>query len=410
MALVLTHATIATVDGEDRVLADHDIRIVGDSIAAMGKGGTLAEPGDSVIDCADGLVMPGFVNTHTHATLGLFRGLADDKPRAFWPEGGYRVEGQERFTRADYERSLAEACAEFLTNGITTIADRVADMDLFASIIERSGLRASVGSTLVDVAGPADWGPTERLIERYGVDPARSRIVAGIAPHALDTCSDALLKECANRARRIGARVYLHVAQCEAEVAAVRRRGHAGALACLRCAGLTGPDVIAAHAIYLDDSEHEGWCADGTAICHCPASNLKIEARTLPLARFVDRVPVGLGTDWTASDNAMDMFWEMRLAALVGKMKADDPEVLPAKRMLRLATIDGARVMGIDHLVGSVEVGKRADLVVLDLAQREMRPLHDAVSNIVYSASPRSVRDVIVDGVVRMRQGRLMAA
>lgn len=182
MALVLTHAALATVDGQDRVLADQDIRITGSTIAAIGPGGTLAEPGDTTIDCADGLVMPGFINTHTHATLGLFRGLADDKPRAFWPEGGYRVDGQERFTRADYERSLGEACAEFLLNGITTIADRVADMDLFAPIIEASGLRASVGSTLVDLSGPADWGPTERLIERYGTDPARSRLVAGIAP------------------------------------------------------------------------------------------------------------------------------------------------------------------------------------------------------------------------------------
>ena len=410
MALVLTHATIATVDAEDRVLVDRDVRIEGASIAAIGPGGTLARPGDSVIDCSRGLVMPGFVNTHTHAALALFRGLADDRPRAFWPEGGYRVPGQDRFTVDDYRVSLAAACSEFLLNGVTTIADRVVDMDIYAPVIEASGLRAAVGSSIADINGPVDWRATDRLFERYGVDPARSRIVAGIAPHALDTCSDALLAECARRARRIGARVYLHVAQSEAEIAAVRRRGHAGALACLRCTGLTGPDVVAAHAIYLDAGEGEGWCADGTAICHCPASNLKIEARTLPLTRFHGRAPVGLGTDWTASDNSMDMFWAMRLAALVGKMTADDPTVLTTRQMLRLATIDGARVMGIDHLVGSVEAGKRADLVVLDLTQPEMQPLHDPISNIVYSASPRSVRDVIVDGEVRVRDRRLATA
>jgi 5-methylthioadenosine/S-adenosylhomocysteine deaminase len=409
MALVLTNATLATVDAEDSVLPDRDVRIEGASIASIGPGGTLATPGDSVIDCSRGLIMPGFVNTHTHATLALFRGLADDRPRAFSPEGGYRVPGQERFTVDDYRASLAAACSEFLLNGVTTIADRVVDMDIYAPIIEASGLRAAVGSSIADINGPVDWGATDRLIERYGVDPARSRLVAGIAPHALDTCSDELLAECARRARRIGARVYVHVAQCEAEVAALRRRGHSGALACLRCTGLTGPDVVAAHAIYLDAEEGEGWCADGTAICHCPASNLKIEARTLPLTRFHGRAPVGLGTDWTASDNSMDMFWAMRLAALAGKMTADDPTVLTTREMLRLATIDGARVMGIDHLVGSIEAGKRADLIVLDLTQPEMRPLHDPISNIVYSASPRSVRDVIVDGVVRVRGGRLAA-
>lgn len=409
MGLVLSRATVVTVDAEDRVLADHDIRIEGAVIAAIGPGGTLGRPSDTTIDCRDGLVMPGFVNTHTHAPTALFRGLADDRPREFWSEGGYRVPGQERFSLADYRASLASACAEFLGNGVTTIADRAGGMDALAPVTAASGIRAVVGSTITDIGGEADWGPTERLMERFGVDPAASRVFAGLAPHALDTCSDALLADCARRAARLGAKVFLHVAQNEAEVSAVRRRGHAGALACLRCAGLTGASVVAAHGIYLDDDEIDGFCADGTALCHCPASNLKIEARTVPLARFVDRTPVGLGTDWTASDNSMDMFWEMRLAALVGKMKADDPTVLDVRRMLRLATIDGARVLGIDHLVGSVEVDKRADLVVLDAAALELTPLHDAVSNIVYSASPRSVRDVLVDGAVLVRNHRLVA-
>jgi 5-methylthioadenosine/S-adenosylhomocysteine deaminase len=407
MGLVLTHATVVSVDARDRVLPDHDIRIEGAAIAALGPGGSLARPGDQVLDCAGCVVMPGFVNTHTHAGTALFRGLADDRPRAFWPDGGYRVPGQERFTPDDYRLSLRAATAEFLLNGVTTIADRIAAMDTLAPVIEASGLRAVVGSTIADQHGPVDWGSTERLVERYGVDPAASRVFACIAPHALDTCSDALLGECACRARRLGTKVYLHVAQSEAEIAAVRARGHAGALACLRGADLTGPDVVAAHCIYLDEREIAGFCDDGTAICHCPASNLKIEARTIALARFLGRVPVGLGTDWTASDNSMDMFWEMRLAALVGKMKADDPEVLTTRQMLRLATIDGARVLGIDHLVGSIEPGKRADLVVLDGRRLEMAMPHDPISNIVYSASPRSVRDVLVDGALLVEKGRL---
>ncbi|HXE22285.1 MAG TPA: amidohydrolase family protein [Rhodoferax sp.] len=408
MALVLTHATVLTVDAEDRVLTDRDIRIDGKTITAIGPGGMLAGPGDTRLDCAQGLVMPGFVNTHTHAATALFRGLADDKPREFWPDGGYSVPGQDRFTLVDYRRSMAAACAEFLGNGVTTIADRVAKMDLLAPVVAASGMRAVVGSTLADSQGPADWGSTERVIERYGVDPAASRVFAGIAPHALDTCSDALLAECARRAGKLGAKVFLHVAQSRAEVTSLRGRGHSGALACLRCAGLTGPGVVAAHCIYLDETEIDGFCADGTAICHCPASNLKIEARTILLARYLGRTPVGLGTDWTASNNSMDMFWEMRLAALVGKMQADDPTALTTRQMLRLATIDGARVLGIDHLVGSIETGKRADLVVLDRTALEMTPLNDPISNVVYSASPRSVRDVLVDGEILVNGHRLV--
>src|SRR5262249_7915178 len=151
-----------------------------------------------------------------------------------------------------------------------------------------------------------------------GVDPAVARVVAGIAPHALDSCGDDLLRECARRAEGLGAAVFIHVAQSAPEVEAVKARGHAGALACLEANGLIGGHVVAAHCIYLDDSEIARWPQSGIAIAHCPASNLKIEARTLPIHRLLGRVPIGLGTDWTASDNAMDLLAEARIAALVG--------------------------------------------------------------------------------------------
>ncbi|NGM22207.1 amidohydrolase family protein [Roseomonas stagni] len=406
MALLLTHAAILTMDAAHRILRGHDIRIENGVIAAIGPDLSVV-PGDEVIDCRHALVTPGLVNVHTHAATALFRGLAEDLPRDFWA-GAYRVPGQERFTEADYALSLRAACAEFLLNGVTCIADRLAGMDRLAPVIEASGLRAVVGSTLTDARAAEAWAETDRLLARYGTDPARSRITTAIAPHALDSCSDALLAEVARRAEREGARVVLHVAQSAPEVAAVRARGHAGALACLRRAGLANARTVAAHAIYLEESEIEGWCEDGIAIAHCPASNLKIEARTIPLHRYVGRVPVGLGTDWTASDNAMDMIWEARLAALVGKQSAGDPTALPVATMLRMMTVDGARVLGLDPLIGSVEVGKRADLVTWNLDRLEMAPAHDLGANLLYSASPRSVRDVMVDGTVLVREGRLV--
>ncbi len=406
MALILTNAAILTMDSAHRVLRGQDIRIEAGRIAAIGLA-LPRGPADTVIECAHAMVTPGLVNVHTHAATALFRGLAEDLPREFWA-GAYRVPGQERFTDADYALSLRAACAEFLLNGVTCIADRLAEMDRLAPVIEASGLRALVGSTMTDARASAAWAETARLMERYGADPAASRITAAIAPHALDSCGDALLAEVARQAEKAGARVVLHVAQSAPEVAAVRARGHAGALACLRRAGLANPRTLAAHAIYLDEAEIEGWCEDGIAIAHCPASNLKIEARTIPLHRYAGRVAVGLGTDWTASDNAMDMIWEARLAALVGKQSAGDPTALPVATMLRMMTIEGARALGMDHIVGSIEVGKRADLVVWDLDRLEMAPAHDLGANLLYSASPRSVRDVIVDGEMLVRQGRLV--
>src|SRR5258708_1359856 len=331
--------------------------------------------------------------------------MAEDRPREFW-SAGYAMPGQERFTVEDHVFAVRAACAEFLLNGVTCIADRLGNMDRIAPAIEESGIRAVVGHSLVDARAPADWKTAHAVLERFGTDPRR-RVFAGIAPHALDTCSDDLLKECARQAEKTGARVFIHVAQNEPEVAAVRRRGHDGALACLVQTGLATSNTVAAHAIYLSDAEFEAWPAYGIAIAHCPASNLKIEARTLPLARLVGRVPIGLGTDWTASNNSMDMLVEARLAALIGKMRADDPQALPVAQMVRMLTIDGARVLGLDRLIGSIEAGKRADLVVFDANRLETTPAHHPAANLIYSMGPRSVRDVLVDGQILVRERKL---
>lgn len=404
MAIVLKGGAVLTVDASDQFLPAADIRIDGTTIAAIGPAGTLARPGDEVIDAADTLITPGLINVHTHAATAFFRGLADDRPREFW--NGYAVPGQEHFTIEDHVASVRAACAEFLLNGVTCIADRLGNMDRIAPAIAQSGIRAIVGHSLTDNRAPADWRTAEAVLERFGTDPA-NRVSAGIAPHALDTCSDALLRECAQRAERTGAKVFIHVAQCEPEVAAIRARGHDGALACLAATGLANSSTVAAHALYLTDAELEAWPDYGIPIAHCPASNLKIEARTLPLARLVGRVPIGLGTDWTVTNNSMDMLAEARLAALVGKMRADDPTVLTVKQMLRMLTIDGARVLGLDHLTGSIEVGKRADLVVFDANRLEATPTHDMASNLLYSMYGRLARDVLVDGELLVRDGQL---
>jgi 5-methylthioadenosine/S-adenosylhomocysteine deaminase len=405
MAIVLSGGAVLTVNDTNDFLPAADIRVEGDIISAIGAAGSLAQPGDTLIDCCETLIAPGLVNVHTHAATAFYRGMAEDRPREFW-SAGYAMPGQERFTVEDHVFSVRAACAEFLLNGVTCIADRLGNMDRIAPAIEESGIRAVVGHSLVDARAPADWKTAHAVLERFGTDPRR-RVFAGIAPHALDTCSDDLLKECARQADRTGARVFLHVAQNEPEVAIVRRRGHDGALACLVQTGLATSNTVAAHAIYLSDAEFDTWPSYGIAIAHCPASNLKIEARTLPLARLVGRVPIGLGTDWTVTNNSMDLLAEARLAALVGKMRADDPEALTVQQMVRMLTIDGARVLGIDRLTGSIEPGKRADLVVFDTTRLEANPAHDPASNLVYSIGPRSVRDVFVDGDLLVRNGRL---
>jgi 5-methylthioadenosine/S-adenosylhomocysteine deaminase len=403
MALVLSGAAVLTMDLAGRVLPEADIRIDGDRIAAITPAGALAGGGDETIDCRDALVMPGFVNTHTHLCTGLFRGLVEDIGRETWG-ADYRIPGQEKFEGADYLLSAQLACQELLLNGVTCVADRWSGMDRIAEQIAASGLRAIVGHTLTDRSDATEWSIAEALIERWGVSPDH-RITAGVAPRAPDACADEILRRCARMAERHGCRVFIHAAQSEGEIAKLRERGYDGALACLQNNGLAGAHVIAAHCIYLSTAEIARWPASRIAIAHCPASNLKIEARTLAIHKLLGKTAIGLGTDWAASDNAMDMFAETRIAALVGKLLADDPTALPVESMLRLATIDGARVLGLDGVIGSIEPGKRADLIVLDLTRLEANPAHNLGANVIYSMGPRCVRDVIVDGIVLVRSG-----
>jgi 5-methylthioadenosine/S-adenosylhomocysteine deaminase len=404
---VLSGAAVLTMDGQDRLLASADVRIVGQRIDGIGDAGTLAAPGDRVIDCRDRLVIPGLVNTHTHACASLFRGLTEDLPREHW-NGSYGVPRQERFKVEDYLLATRAACAEFLRNGVTCIADRWGGMPAIADELDASGIRAVFGYTLTDASAPADWKTVDRVLERWGAAPG-NRITAAIAPHAPDTCSDALLRECARRAEKLGNKVYLHLAQSTFEIDKLRTRGYAGAVACLENTGLAGPQTVAAHCIYLTPDEIATWGRHRTSIAHCPASNLKIEARTPPIHRLLGQASIGLGTDWTASDNTMDMLAEARLAAMIGKHLADDPTALPIRTVLRMATIDGARVLGLDAEIGSVEVGKRADLVAFDLTALEANPRYDIAANLLYSMNPRSICDVFVDGTRVVDSGNVVS-
>jgi 5-methylthioadenosine/S-adenosylhomocysteine deaminase len=405
--IVLRGASVLTMDASDRAFDAADIRIVRDRIESISPAGAGARAGDSVIDCSDTLVTPGLVNTHTHACAGMFRGLTEDLPRSAWRDG-YVVPNQARFETIDYLLSARASAAELLLNGVTCIADRWGGVPGLVDALDESGIRAIFGYTLTDANAPADWKTADALIERWGTAP-ESRVSVGIAPHAPDTCSDRLLRQCAERAGSLGCLTFLHLAQSAYEVEALGKRGYDGAVACLQANGLAGPRTVAAHCIYLTEREIADWGSHRISISHCPGSNLKIEARTLPLHRLLGKATIGIGTDWAASDNAMDMLAETRLAAMIGKHLADDPTALPVRTMLRMATIEGARCLGLDAVVGSIEIGKHADLVVFDLKPFEANPRHDLAANLLYSMSPRCVRDVMVDGRMLVRNGRLTA-
>jgi 5-methylthioadenosine/S-adenosylhomocysteine deaminase len=373
---------------------------------------------DGVLIRLEGCVLlPGLVNVHTHTPMWLFRGLTEDVPRGEWLEGRMRPL-EARVGPRELRAGALAGCLELLLNGVTTIADRYGDMNEIADAVEQSGLRAVVAHSLYERDAERGLTETEALLERFGADPEGSRVWAGLGPHATDTCGPDLLRRVALLAERSGARVFIHLAQSEAEVATVRARGHAGCAAYLDELGLLGPTVVVAHGTYLTEEEADVVGRRGTAVAHCPSSNAKLEGRVAPVDRMRRAgAVVGLGSDAACCNNGMDLFEEMRTAGLLNKVAADDPAVFPAPDLLRMATTKAATALGIAHLVGSLEVGKRADIIAVDRRAPHLQPWHDPVANLVYAARGSDVRAVFVDGrplvldrrPVRLDEERILA-
>lgn len=389
--------------------------LIADEVLTLDPAGTRHAPGAVVVEGAriayvgpppgppsgttlrlDGCVLlPGLIDVHTHTPMWLFRGMTEDVPRGEWLTGRLRPIEEAVGPRALRAGALA-GCLELLQNGVTTIADRYRHMAEVAGAVEESGLRAVLGQSLYDADERRD---AEALLERFGTDPARSRVWAGLAPHATDTCGPDLLRWARERAERSGARVFIHLAQSLEEVAEVRRRGQAGCATYLDSVGLLGPHVVAAHATYLADEEAELVGRRHTAVAHCPSSNAKLEGRVAPVARMrAAGATVALGTDAACCNNGMDLFAEMRTAGLLNKVASDDPAAFPAIDLLRMATTEAAAALGIGHLVGSLEAGKRADLIAVSRRGAHVLPWHDPVANLVYAARGSDVTAVFVDG------------
>lgn len=404
---VLSGATVLTMNSRRELFHDAAVVVEGPAISYVGPAsGVRAEPGDLCIDCRGQLLMPGLINAHTHTAMGMFRGLAEDRPRNGWAPAQYELPYLRRMRPDDYYHGALLGALEMLANGITTVADRGRFMDVIAEAMNAAGIRAVVAHTLADIERPLEFEHALRLLDRWGTD-ARARIRAGVGPHAPDTCSDTLLRRVREIADDTGARVFIHCAQSQPELTAVRARGYAGAIQCLSAHHLLGPDVVAAHCLYLGAEEIRLLADSGTWVAHCPASNAKIEARVAPVAAMVHAgVRLALGTDWAPTNNTMDLFDEMRTAGLLGKVAADDTTVLPVARLLEMTTIDGARALGLDEVAGSLEPGKRADIVALGMDGLHLQPWHDVAANLVYSAKGHDVRHVWVDGRHLIRDRR----
>ncbi len=416
--LVLTGGVVVTMNPRREIFSPGVVVIDGERIIHVGAAGSWPGPDgdrrpgeggtrDRIVDCRGLLLMPGLINTHTHSPFALFRGVADGRAREDWPPT-YAVPYQERATPDDFYWGAALGGAEMVLNGVTCIADRFSYMARVADALDRIGMRAVLCHTLYDIGRPLEWDQATALIEHLGVDPA-SRLHCGIGPHAPDSCSDDLLRRVRAVARETGARIFIHCAQSEHEVQSLRARGHGGAVRALAATGVLGPDTVAAHCIYIDDDEVAMLADTGTWVSHCPVSNAKVEGRLPPIASMLRRgVRVALGTDWAPSNNGMDMFDDMKAAGLLNGVAAGDPTVLPVDRLLAMATIDAARALGLDREIGSLERGKRADVVAIAMDGLHLQPWQEIAATLVYSAKGLDVRHVWIDGRPVVDERRLL--
>lgn len=413
MSILIRNGLVVTMnDRFDVVLGDVSVR--NGAIAAVGA--NLPGHHDRTVDAEGDFVIPGLVQTHVHLCQTLFRGYADDRPlmewlrQCVWPM-------EAAHTPATLRAAARLATTELLMTGTTSVLtmETVHDTDAVFTAVAESGLRATIGKCMMDAA--RDAPPRLREETRRSIDEslalrrawhgaANGRLRAAFAPRFAVSCTRELLEAIADLSSRDGALVHTHASESRAEIAIVRElSGGLDNVAYLRRLRLTSPHLCLAHCVWVDEAEQAILAGDDVKVLHCPGSNLKLGSGIAPVAAMRGRgITVSLGADGGACNNRLDMFDEMRLAAVL-QATAVGPGALPARDVLSMATRAGARTLGLGDLIGSIEVGKRADLVVVRRNQVHQAPGPDPYSTLVYATRGSDVRTTLVDGEILVDEG-----
>jgi 5-methylthioadenosine/S-adenosylhomocysteine deaminase len=407
MNLLIRGATMLTVNAANEVLEHADLAIADDKIVGVGS----APPGftpERVLDGHDRIVLPGLINTHTHLSMTLMRNYADDL--AFWPWLMERVKPlEDHLVPEDVRIGARLGIAELIRGGTTCFHDMYFELDQVAGEVARTGLRARLCGALFDNSGQGEKllrAAVELHEQWHGA--AAGRVTVGLAPHSAYLCSPAYLREILGEAERLECGLHIHVAETEREVSESRERHGVTPVQQLAELGCFRVPTVAAHGIYVDETDRRLLREGRVSVAHNPGSNLKLANGIAPVQTLLDDgVNVSLGTDGAASNNNLNMLEEMHLAALLQKWLRRDAEALPAREVLRMATIRGAQALGLDAHIGSLEVGKQADVVMIDAARPHLAPRHDPVALLVYSAQAADVCTVLVDGRILMEDHEL---
>jgi 5-methylthioadenosine/S-adenosylhomocysteine deaminase len=413
---LITNATLLTMNANLDVFASGSIAINGDTVVAVGEDAKAWAPRE-VIDCGGRVVLPGFVNAHTHVPMTLLRGLADDLRLDVWLMG-YVMPVEREFVNPDFVRlGTSLACAEMIRSGITCFADMYYFEEAVAEATAAAGLRALCGQTVLKFRSPDASSYEDSLararefIQAWKGHPL---IVPAPAPHAPYTCTGEILRACADLAVEFDVPIHTHLSETLTEVEEWRSTHGMPVIPWVKKQGLFDAHVLAAHCVHVDEGEMRTLRNAGAGVAHNPSSNLKLGSGVAPVTKMLDLgLTVGIGTDGPASNNDLDMFEEIRLAALLAKGTTGNPTALPARQAILMATRLGAAALGLGHLTGSLEPGKRADIIVVDVDPLHNTPKFsrdpDAVyARLVYSGKSTDVTDVMCNGRWLMRNRQLL--
>jgi Cytosine deaminase and related metal-dependent hydrolases len=404
---------VLTMGGPRRVIENGAVAVRGERIVGVGSKAEIDRrfQAKQRLDRPDALLAPGLINTHTHAAMSLFRGIADDLRLQDWLEK-YIFPAEAANVSPEFVRwGTRLACAEMLLGGTTTFTDMYYFEDVVAEAAKEAGMRGVLGETVIgfpvaDAKTPADaLKLAEKFLTRFRNDPL---IVPAVAPHAIYTNSDETLKAARALANRFNAPLLIHLSETKRENDESLAKRKMSPTRALDTLGIFGGRTVAAHAVWVDSADLETLRLRHVGVAHCPSSNMKLGSGAAPIVRMLSLgISVGLGPDGPAgSNNDLNMFEEMDLAAKLQKVITLDPQSLPATAAFEMATMGGARVLGLQREIGSLEPGKRADMISVRLDQPHAVPLYEPVSQLVYALKASDVRDVMVNGrtVVQDRQ------
>ncbi len=404
-----------TENPQHRVIENGAVAMVGDHIVAVGTRSEIDArfQAKQRLDRPDAILAPGLINTHTHAAMSLFRGIADDLRLQDWLEK-YIFPAEAKNVTPEFVRwGTRLGCLEMLLGGTTTFTDMYYFEDVVAEAAKEAGMRGVLGETIIgfpvaDAKTPADaLAFTERYLARFHNDPL---VTPAVAPHAIYTNSDETLKASRALADKYNAPLLIHLSETKKENDDTLAARHMTPTKLLDTLGVLSGRTVAAHCVWVDEADMAILKSRGVGVAHCPSSNMKLASGAAPVTRMLALgIDVGLGPDGPAgSNNDFNMFEEMDLAAKLQKLVTMDPQALPATVALEMATIRGARVLGLDKEIGSLETGKRADMILVRLDRPNAVPLYDAISQMVYALKGDDVRDVMVNGKPVVRDGGIL--